>query len=155
MEKRRKAIVISGFAARLLVMGALVAQFYEAQSLKTHPLDWTFHAWKYLLTLVFVQGLSIITVCIPYIRNLLLGMESGMIQTGHFRLPSRHGTDTEIPFDQSLPAIQGPNCPATPAQASNILLPMMERRVFMSEEESNWGNHTIWKATRNEAYTNL
>ncbi|KAF2803039.1 uncharacterized protein BDZ99DRAFT_454335 [Mytilinidion resinicola] len=96
MNRRRKVIVISGFAARLTVIGAFVAQLYEAQSLKTHILDWTFHAWKYLLTMVFVQGLSIITVCIPYIRNLLLGMESGMIQTGHFKLPNRRSIDTEI-----------------------------------------------------------
>ncbi|KAI0883456.1 uncharacterized protein GGS22DRAFT_31024 [Annulohypoxylon maeteangense] len=96
MKKRRKAIVISCFAVRIIVIGAFVAQFYEAQILKSHIVDRTFHIWKYLLTTVFVQALSIITVCIPYIRNLLLGMESGMIQTGHFRLPSRQGIDTEI-----------------------------------------------------------
>ena len=79
-------------------MGAFAAQLYEAQSLKTHLLDRTFHAWKYLLTIVFVQGFSIISVCIPYIRNLLLGMESGMIQTGHFGLPDRHSSETEIPL---------------------------------------------------------
>ncbi|KAI0015392.1 hypothetical protein F4780DRAFT_773572 [Xylariomycetidae sp. FL0641] len=96
MEGRRKAIVVSGFAARLLVIGAFTAQIYEAHLLKSHTLDRTFHVWKYLLTMVFVQGFSIITVCIPYIRNMLLGMESGMIQTGHFRLPSRHGYDIEL-----------------------------------------------------------
>ncbi|KAI1445803.1 hypothetical protein F5Y02DRAFT_426403 [Annulohypoxylon stygium] len=98
MKKGRKAVVISCFAARLMVIGAFAAQFYEAQSLKLHHLDRTFYTWKYLLTVVFVQALSIITVCIPYMRNLLLGMESGMIQTGHFRLPSRQGTEIEIPL---------------------------------------------------------
>jgi hypothetical protein len=48
--------------------------------------------------MVFVQGLSIITVCIPYIRNMLLSMESGMIQTGHFRLLNRHSLETAIPL---------------------------------------------------------
>ncbi|KAI1455325.1 hypothetical protein F4805DRAFT_436384 [Annulohypoxylon moriforme] len=96
MERRRKSIVISGFAARLAVVGTFIAQLYEAQSLKSYLFDRTFYGWKYLLTTVFVQGLSIITVCIPYIRNLLLGMESGMIQTGHYRLPSRHSTETGI-----------------------------------------------------------
>ncbi|KAI1373487.1 hypothetical protein F4677DRAFT_448315 [Hypoxylon crocopeplum] len=103
MERRRKTIVISGFAARFLVIGAFAAQIYQAQCLKSHPLDRTFHAWKYLLTMVFVQGLGIITVCIPYIRNMLLSMESGMIRTGHFRLPSRHGADTEIAL-QPIPS---------------------------------------------------
>ncbi|KAH9908479.1 hypothetical protein F4778DRAFT_717358 [Xylariomycetidae sp. FL2044] len=90
MARGRKAIVISCFATRVLVIGALAAQLSQARSLKSQHLDPTFHAWKYLLTTVLVQGVSIITVCIPYIRNLFLGMESGMIQTGHFRLPSRH-----------------------------------------------------------------
>lgn len=78
-------------------MGAFAVQIFEAQSLKPHVLDRTFYSWKYILTTVFVQGLSIITVCIPYIRNLLLGIESGMIQTGHFRLQNRHDVDTEVP----------------------------------------------------------
>ncbi|KAI6081283.1 hypothetical protein F4821DRAFT_249690 [Hypoxylon rubiginosum] len=96
MDRRKKVIVISGFAARLLVIGAFIAQIYEAQSLKSQLIDRTFDSWKFLLTMVFVQGLSIITVCIPYIRNFLLGIESGMIQTGHFRLPSRPGSDTPL-----------------------------------------------------------
>ncbi|KAI2466143.1 hypothetical protein F4781DRAFT_366040 [Annulohypoxylon bovei var. microspora] len=98
MKLRRKVTVIGCFAARLLVIVAFAVQFYEAQNLKLHVIDRTFHAWKYLLTTVFVQGLSVITICIPYIRNLLLGMESGILQTGHFRLPSRQDADTLIPL---------------------------------------------------------
>lgn len=79
-------------------MGAFAAQFYEARSLETQLPDRTFHTWRYHVTTVCVQGLSIITVCIPYIRNLLLGMESGMIQTGHFRLPDRHNSEPENPL---------------------------------------------------------
>ncbi|KAI1748112.1 hypothetical protein F4782DRAFT_383549 [Xylaria castorea] len=96
MNRRRKAILLSCFAARLIVIGTFAVQIYEAQNLKLHRSDLTFHAWKYLLTTVFVQGLSIITVCIPYIRNLLLSMESGMIQTGHLRLPSRNSGEGEF-----------------------------------------------------------
>ena len=33
-----------------------------------------------------MQNLSVITVCIPYIRHVLAGLESGMLQTGAFRL---------------------------------------------------------------------
>ncbi|KAI1390833.1 uncharacterized protein F4822DRAFT_164400 [Hypoxylon trugodes] len=96
MPRSKKVTVIGGFATRLLVVGAFAAQFHEAQELKSQLSDRTFHSWKFLLTMVFVQGFSIITVCIPYIRNMLLSMESGMIQTGHFRLPSRRGTETEV-----------------------------------------------------------
>ncbi|KAI1738161.1 hypothetical protein F4680DRAFT_426289 [Xylaria scruposa] len=102
MKRRRKAVLLICFSARLIVIGTLTVQIYEAQSLKLHLHDPTFHGWKYLLITVFVQGLSIITVCIPYIRNLLLSIESGMIQTGHFRLPSRHSAEGEFPLP-SLP----------------------------------------------------
>ncbi|KAI0168941.1 hypothetical protein GGR52DRAFT_497692 [Hypoxylon sp. FL1284] len=96
MERKRKTIVITGFAARLVAMGAFIAQIIEARALKSERVDRTFQSWKFLITMIFVQGLSIITVCIPYIRNLLVGMESGMIQTGHFRLQSRHGTERSL-----------------------------------------------------------
>ncbi|TGJ88084.1 hypothetical protein E0Z10_g641 [Xylaria hypoxylon] len=96
MKRRHKAILVSCFAARLIVIVTFAVQIYEAQTLKLQLYDVTFYAWKYLLAIVFVQGLSIITVCIPYIRNLLLGMESGMIQTGHVRLPSRHSVEAEF-----------------------------------------------------------
>ena len=33
-----------------------------------------------------MQNLSVITACVPYIKNVLLGVESGMFQTGRFRL---------------------------------------------------------------------
>ncbi|KAI1121350.1 hypothetical protein F5Y10DRAFT_288532 [Nemania abortiva] len=103
MHRRRKAMLISCFAARLVVIGTFVVQLYQAQSLKLQLHDRTFHVWKFLLATVFVQGLSIITVCIPYIRSLLLSMESGMIQTGHFRLPSRQSAEAELPL-RSIPA---------------------------------------------------
>ncbi|KAI0415021.1 hypothetical protein F5X98DRAFT_389374 [Xylaria grammica] len=98
MNKRRKAILLGCFAARLIVIATFAVQIYEAQALKRQVGDLTFNSWKYLLATVFVQGLSIITVCIPYIRNLLLGMESGMIQTGHVRLPSRHSVENGFPL---------------------------------------------------------
>lgn len=55
-------------------------------------------SWPYYLCTQFVQNLSIIAVCIPYIRSSLLGLESGMLQTGNFRLhkistlPTKFGT---------------------------------------------------------------
>ncbi|KAI3335886.1 hypothetical protein F4824DRAFT_510456 [Ustulina deusta] len=102
MSRGRKAIVVSCFAARLIVIGTFAAQIYQARSLKLQFDDLTFHSWKYLLVIEFVQGLSIITVCIPYIRTLLLGMESGMIQTGHFTLPSTQSGEVELPSRRIL-----------------------------------------------------
>ena len=52
-----------------------------------------------------MQSLSVITACIPYIKNVLIALESGMFQTGHFHLATirngsirsdgRHPTRTE------------------------------------------------------------
>ncbi|KAI0189860.1 hypothetical protein F4808DRAFT_33307 [Astrocystis sublimbata] len=99
MNGARKAILISCFAARLIVIGSLGAQIYEAQRLWENVHDLSYHSWSYRLAVVLVQGLSIITACIPSIRNLLLSMESGMIQTGHLRLPSQNGAESEVPLD--------------------------------------------------------
>lgn len=58
---------------------------YEAQYLRHHQDELTFNVWKYLVAVEMAKGFGVITVCIPYIRNMLLSMESGMIQTGQFR----------------------------------------------------------------------
>ncbi|KAI1280257.1 hypothetical protein F5Y07DRAFT_356397 [Xylaria sp. FL0933] len=98
VKKGRKTILVSCFAVRLIVVGGFAVQIYEAQSLNSQLSDWTFDSWKFILAMVVVQGLSIITVCIPYIRNLLLSIESGMIQTGHVRLQSRPSVETSFPL---------------------------------------------------------
>ena len=43
-------------------------------------------SWMYYLCIQVVQNLSIIIVCIPYIKSVLVGLESGMLQMGNFRL---------------------------------------------------------------------
>ena len=48
-----------------------------------------------------MQNLSVITVCVPYIKNFLLGLESGMIRTGDFHLGKVSNTST--PESGSLP----------------------------------------------------
>ncbi|KAI0397607.1 hypothetical protein F5Y17DRAFT_464631 [Xylariaceae sp. FL0594] len=99
MKTGRKAILISCFAARLVVIASFAVQIYEVQTLKpstTTPRDRTFPYWRFTLATVVVQGLSIITVCIPYIRNLLLSIESGMIQTGHIRLGSASAENSHM-----------------------------------------------------------
>ncbi len=67
--------VISAVVAQLVLLG-------QHQNSK----DLTFDNWSYYLSTQFVQNLSVVTACIPYIKNILLGLESGMFQTGHFHL---------------------------------------------------------------------
>lgn len=82
------------------VIGAVIAQFIFLTGSRVSR-DITFDNWPYYLSTQFVQHLSIITACIPYIKNVLLGLESGMFQTGHFHLqtlravqnkPQHHGS---------------------------------------------------------------
>ena len=70
-------------------MGAIIAQLtllirQQATS------DVTLDTWSYYLSAQVVQSLSVITACVPYIKNVLLGIESGMFQTGHFGLAILH-----------------------------------------------------------------
>jgi len=59
--------------------------------------DITLSIWPYQLVEQFVLSLSVITVCIPYIRNALMGIESGMFQTGDFHLRRRGGAKISEP----------------------------------------------------------
>lgn len=44
------------------------------------------YGWQYNLTTQCRLNLSVFTVCIPYVKNLLLGIEFGFFQTRDFRL---------------------------------------------------------------------
>ena len=71
------------------VIGAIIAQLtLLAQHRNTS--DVTLDTWSCYLSAQFVQSLSVITACVPYIKNALLGVESGMFQTGHFGLATLH-----------------------------------------------------------------
>lgn len=50
--------------------------------------DITFTTWRFFMAGQVSQSLSIITTCIPFLKSLLLGMQTGMMQTGH--VSSRH-----------------------------------------------------------------
>ncbi|KAL8670873.1 MAG: hypothetical protein Q9168_004604 [Polycauliona sp. 1 TL-2023] len=67
------------------VIGSTIAQLVFLNRLRNRD-NITLDIWPYHLATQFVVCLSIVTVCIPYVRNALLGFESGMFQTGHFRL---------------------------------------------------------------------
>lgn len=71
------------------VIGAIIAQLILLTQQRDAS-DVTFDTWSYYLSAQFVQSLSVITACVPYIKNVLLGVESGMFQTGHFRLATLH-----------------------------------------------------------------
>ncbi|KAL8952688.1 MAG: hypothetical protein Q9222_001425 [Ikaeria aurantiellina] len=87
MANKPKAIVIGCFATRFVVIGAVAAQLSLVDRLRK-PINITFRRWPFDLTLQFIHNLSIITVCIPYIRNVFVGLESGMLKTGDFHLHS-------------------------------------------------------------------
>lgn len=50
--------------------------------------DPTLDLWLPALCTQFVQNLSIVTACVPYLKPFYLGLESGMFRTDDFR---RHG----------------------------------------------------------------
>lgn len=69
------------------MIGAVIAQLIQLEQLRTTK-DNTFDYWRYCLSTQIVQCLSVVTVCTPSIKNFLISIESGMIQTGHFQLRS-------------------------------------------------------------------
>ena len=72
-------------------MGSIIAQL-TLLNRKRDTNDTTLDTWPYQLSAQFVQNLSVITACVPYIKNVLLGVESGMFQTGRFRLATLRKT---------------------------------------------------------------
>ena len=75
------------------VIGAAIAQLYLLNKIRKTT-DITFDSWSYQICTQLVQNLSVITVCIPYIRNVLVGLKSGMLQTGAFHLRKLSATTT-------------------------------------------------------------
>lgn len=67
------------------VIGAIITQLTLLIQQRDSS-DTTLDTWSYYLSAQFVQSLSVITACVPYTKNVLLGLESGMFQTGHFGL---------------------------------------------------------------------
>lgn len=86
---QRKAVAISCFAVRSLVVGAIIAQLVLLAQQRDSK-DVTFDSWTYYLSAQFVQSLSVITACVPYIKNVLVGVQSGMFQTGRFGMATLH-----------------------------------------------------------------
>ena len=90
----------------------MIAQLILLSQLRG-TIDVTFDSWSYQLASQFVMSLSIISVCIPYMRNVLMGFESGMFQTGTFRLDNL-GTSKSTKHDN----LAGTGSTATAVTAS-------------------------------------
>lgn len=87
IDRRRKVAVCSCFASRILVIIATGLQL--GFSGRAHgSTDITLDLWLPALCTQFVQNLSIVTACVPYLKPFYLGLESGMIRTDDLR---RHG----------------------------------------------------------------
>ncbi|KAL2046980.1 hypothetical protein N7G274_000998 [Stereocaulon virgatum] len=94
ITKSKKLVVMSCFALRVTIIGAVIAQLDLLNKLRGSK-DITFDSWSYAISTQIVQNLSVITVCIPYVRNVLVGLESGLLQTGAFHLHKISGTTTD------------------------------------------------------------
>jgi hypothetical protein len=60
-------------------VGAVIAQLVFLRRFSGSS-DKTFDGWHYDLLTVIVQNLSVITGCVPFVKNFMLGLESGMIR---------------------------------------------------------------------------
>lgn len=67
------------------IVVATVVQLIKLRELLQSQ-DPIFDGWQYYLTTQLIQNLSVITACIPYVKNLFLAMKSGFFQTGDFHL---------------------------------------------------------------------
>lgn len=67
------------------VIGPIIAQLTQLNGLRSTT-DITFDSWPYYISNQLVLNLSVLTVCVPSIKNFLISLESGMIQTGDFHL---------------------------------------------------------------------
>lgn len=106
ISRQRKFVVIGCFAARIAyilvsvlfklrkfiptnllgrVIGPIIAQLTQLTGLRSTT-DITFDSWPYYISNQLVLNLSVLTVCVPSIKNFLIGLESGMIQIGDFHL---------------------------------------------------------------------
>ena len=97
--------------------------------------DVTFDIWSYQLTTQFVMSLSIVMVCVPYIRGVLVGFESGMFQTGTFRLGN---LGTAKPTDHDSPPGAGSKDTATaPSVVPSDSRMQGECRVYTGTDTRN------------------
>jgi len=79
ISRKSRWTIIACFATRISIIGAVIAQLVFLRRFSGSS-DKTFDGWHYDLLTVIVQNLSVITACVPFVKNFMLGLESGMIR---------------------------------------------------------------------------
>ena len=77
-----------------------------------------------------MQSLSIVTACVPYIKSVLLGIESGMFQTGHLNLTTLR--KDPIRYPKSRPSTKGPR-KVVDTDNSTVAALQLARRVSQDD----------------------
>ncbi|KAI1767157.1 hypothetical protein GGR53DRAFT_145263 [Hypoxylon sp. FL1150] len=81
---KRKLVVMSCFATRILTIAAIGWQVFESQKIPNHQ-DLTFTYWPLAVATSLVQSLGIMTACAPYMKPFLDSLESGLIRSDDIR----------------------------------------------------------------------
>ncbi|XXH04037.1 hypothetical protein Hte_010448 [Hypoxylon texense] len=81
---KRKLVVMSCFATRVLTIAAIGWQVEESQKIPNHQ-DMTFTYWPLVVAVSLVQSLGIMTACTPYLKPFLDSLESGLIRSDDIR----------------------------------------------------------------------
>ncbi|MCJ1435566.1 hypothetical protein MMC27_004940 [Xylographa pallens] len=121
IDKKQKLIIIACFASRIVVVGTIVVQLIFLNRIRT-SIDITFEGWPYYLCTQLVQNLSIIAVCIPYLKGFLLGLESGMFRTGDFQLHKASNTPENSDGYRLRSALKGRYSMRTPNRNNDTSL---------------------------------
>ncbi|KAL9010554.1 MAG: hypothetical protein Q9173_004521 [Seirophora scorigena] len=98
-QRKKKAIIVSCFASRIVVFAAVIVQLsYTSRARRTA--DATFDTWPVVLSAQIVQSISIITACVPCLKPFLESLESGMMRVdlrarshGHYGYGSHNLTN--------------------------------------------------------------
>ena len=84
MPTKKKFVIASVFVARILVSGAVMAELVFRNK-GANSSDRTFAPWTVVICSQFVQTLSIITACVPYLKPFFSSLETGMIRADDSR----------------------------------------------------------------------
>ncbi|CAG8976643.1 hypothetical protein HYALB_00002159 [Hymenoscyphus albidus] len=77
ISQKQRWIIFACLGVRVSIIGAVIAQLFFLHHDKS-SLD--FGRWPYYICMIFVQSLSLIKACFPFVKNFMLGLESGMIR---------------------------------------------------------------------------
>ncbi|RAR15001.1 gaba permease [Stemphylium lycopersici] len=93
VRRQRKAVVMSLFAFRLLVLVAAATQlyfFHRESKDQNHKVDLTLGYWRSSICSQALQCLAIVTTCLPYTKLFMEGFESGLMRLDDLRRRGEH-----------------------------------------------------------------